>query len=487
MRLHILISVALLGLSVPAAAFDAGSHWETTTQGLYDVGFRDFAIKTCRYENWLVDYYSANPIAPIKALEYLHFDNLPTTQHCRAYWGYLTNNTRRAMENAARANDTFSALCLLGMSLHAVQDFYTHSNWPETHLPAAGEYRTDTWWSNTPAPGNTSVFTGLYPNPANPTPAQTLIYHGSYFWGVNHDNMNRPNWENAYVFGYCATVEWALAVRTWVERIRPGFFNQMKNYKDPLLVKRLDQDMRYEAYLSMWAYDYTGKTDTDGRWKAYGSGSIAWFGPLGALFAADPDDKFILQFKPPIDLYKQLLPNLSDIKPGAAPAVIPAIEPLRKVRFNRRAIIVRGVSMSDDTLLGIDFPFPASYYALLRIAGIPFVETCRRKVASGPVDWWSIRLVPKTRDPVPVFIAVYNDNHTSLDVLLFGTGPDLHADINPAAAKQNLSFTFSPASHACAGDVSGVGDTAATAFSSSGAHGNKGTIKFYVTEKILKE
>ena len=95
-------------------------------------------------DNWLIDYYSntkTDLLKPSIAVskddsDKLHFDNLYSTTQVTHYWGHLARNGRRAIQDAAKQNDPLQGLTLLGVSLHAVQDFYTHSNWVErTRVP----------------------------------------------------------------------------------------------------------------------------------------------------------------------------------------------------------------------------------------------------------------------------------------------------------------------------------------------------------------
>jgi hypothetical protein len=137
-------------LAKPAFAFDTGHHSDLTKEALQDQGFGETAIQTVQVQNWLVDYFSSSPTSSIEGdVAKLHFDNLFTTEQIRNYWGRLTVNTRSAVQQAAREKDTLKLLTILGISLHAVQDFYSHSNWVETHpRSTSGPYRPETWFDS---------------------------------------------------------------------------------------------------------------------------------------------------------------------------------------------------------------------------------------------------------------------------------------------------------------------------------------------------
>jgi hypothetical protein len=491
---HRFFKGCLVGIGLAAAsagsAFDTGTHFEVTGAALADLGFSQFAVDTARLENWLVDFYSQDFTYPQQAeVELMHFDNrtgsAPAAQsrEVRVYWGHFTNNMRRGIQKIATSGSptaAFDAVCLLGMSLHMVQDFYAHSTWVESHPGPADGYRTDTWFTNTPGPNDTSVYTGRYPGGDPTVPADGLIYHGSYSWGVNKDNFNRPLWDRALVFSYSATVQWVLAVRKWCEEVSPGFYAQMQALNIPTYQNDLNYDLDALRYLSTWVW--TG--DTDGRWKAKGSGQAIQFGHLTQIFVTGHElfgDPFIWQFKATGGfLFRQLTPNLDNLT-----GLIPSYQPLPVPRLNRRAIYLRTLSVADTTPLfsggGVDGPGGrADFYALHSIFGQKFLETMRPDTSSGPVDWLTVKLVPSGRMWIPIKYELWDEDIVAATLYLGGT--DDHVDINPASNKYDLVFDFNTGTHACRGDITGVHDSVGTAASSSGNEGLRADIQFYITE-----
>src|SRR5262249_5055716 len=126
-------------------------------------GFSEQAIQTVQVANWLTDYYTNAPSAPSEvkaALEKLHFDCLFKTEDIDRYWKNLATNTKDEVQtvvtrvkntedDAVLREEITRFLMLLGISLHAVQDFYTHSNWVETHPQTQSpNYETATWWTD---------------------------------------------------------------------------------------------------------------------------------------------------------------------------------------------------------------------------------------------------------------------------------------------------------------------------------------------------
>jgi hypothetical protein len=182
--------------------------------------------------------------------EDLHFDNLrrPDLNTVQIYWSWLARNTRDLVVEGVQTFNNAPAnspqrraaqtrlLVILGISLHAVQDFYTHSNWVEKHLRSANQppspgqnrpYRTETWWTEWAAQGNSRnppqpnfYLTGWYDgHRALAEPNDWTAKHGNYTQGMNHDSYCRNNnWDEAYVFAYAATVEWVNAVMAWSKK-----------------------------------------------------------------------------------------------------------------------------------------------------------------------------------------------------------------------------------------------------------------------------
>lgn len=462
-------------------AYDAGPHQELTTAAMADFGFTSDAIGTARLNNWLIDYYS-NTGDYQAELGLLHFDNLPTTHNVKVYWGYFTNNTRRSLEAAARANSPYKALSILGMSLHALQDFYTHSTWVETHPRGAGGFRAETYFTDPPPDNNEpqkGLYTGLYPGGDQNVPGDSIKYHGSYFWGVNHDQYNCPRHDQSYVFGYSATVQWIRAVRKWVEAVSPGFYNQMVNYSDAPNRGILNRDLLYVYYLSDWAYDPRPGATTDGRWKAFGSGSASDFIPCLISWQTTADDKFTLNFKFPRVWFRELTPGLDNLT-----GLIPRHEPIPKPTIDRRAIIVRTTMVRDDTTFGVDIGGNADYFAVLNIRGQQLIEPVARDKSFPLVLWQTVKLVPASATDIPIVYSLWDE-----DTFFFGgfQGTDDHCDINPAAGPLDLVFSFNVATHRCTGDVNGVFDSPSRMFRSSGADQNDSTVWFYVTESPVIE
>ncbi len=474
-----LAAAALLALPPGARAFDTGHHYDLTREALAEEGFGNTAIQIVQVENWLTDYYSSQPLQPAMGdeLARMHFDNLFTTGQVRNYWGRLAINTRAAVQQAARDRDVLALLTLLGCSLHAVQDFYTHSNWVETHQPppVAGwhGFRTETWFDDPPGPRTPNLYTGSYPDLG---PGGVEL-HGDYDSGMNHDSYVQPRWAPAYVFGYAASRRWVNAVHGWVEEARPGFWRSARTYVVSGGDREdLDYDLRAVYRLSEWINVAGG----NGHWKGNGSGSVE-FETFALAWSAAHDSRFVKQFKER-HIYRQLTDGLTgDQAPPSDPPAIP------RLTFRRKAVMLRTthVEEKDDVALleqVIDSPGGrADFYAKVTIAGQTFVEAMQGDRSSINPHWTTITFVPAATREVSIRYALWDEDG--------GTrGDDDHCDINPAKHNRDLEFTFALDSHRCSGDVTGIHDGAAQVFRSAGRkpQDDRAVVEFFVTAFDLR-
>jgi hypothetical protein len=471
------IPLALLISAIPsgARAFDTGHHFDLTRDAMLDRGFGNTAIEAVQVENWLTDYYSSSPTSKIKEVEKLHFDNLVTRQQVVNKWGHFTINTRNAVRQAAKEKDTLKLLTIMGISLHALQDFYTHSNWVDTHPSASpSTYQTQTFFSAPPSP-ETNLFTGVYPDsfPGKPPAGKPL--HGDYKEGVNKDSYVRPNWDKAYVFAYAASREWIGAIQTWVNEVDPSFWETVKTFNvtgDDRA--KLNRDLAAAYRISEWV-NVAGQ---DGHWKGNGSGS-AEFLPYAAAWTASPDGRFVAEFKTK-KTYTLLTNGLTgDNAPADAVPAVPSLP------LDHRAIIVRTLRVAEKDDVGtfeskIDTGGKADFYAKISVAGQTFIEAMQRDRASVNPSWMTIKFVPKSVDRVQINYQLWDEDGGA-------SGKDDRVDINPKKGVSDLNFSFATTGHALAGDSNGVYDTEANPFNSAGAKPDKdrGIVQFFITERSL--
>src|SRR4029450_6028574 len=96
-------------------------------------------------------------------------------------------------------------------------------------------------------------------------PPEARENHGSYDDGMNHDSYVRPRWDEAYVFSYCASLQWIESAKDWVAAVNPAFWEQLRTFKGYAGLT-YDQEAGYR--LSEWL-DFGGH---NGSWKGPGSG-----------------------------------------------------------------------------------------------------------------------------------------------------------------------------------------------------------------------
>jgi hypothetical protein len=178
-----------------------------------------------RRENW-PDFF-------VDGARHMHFDStkrsaampdLSNSAGVEQEWDRLQNMSRKLLRFAAEKNDPLLVLSAVGMTTHAVQDFYAHSNWvedPSTEPGRGGpvlpdsEYGTHPTWFDVPPKVRQSleVYTGVPGIPRG---------HGNWRSNTNaslHDGLNkdwagRPKFQDAYITAYFATRQWVRAMRT---------------------------------------------------------------------------------------------------------------------------------------------------------------------------------------------------------------------------------------------------------------------------------
>lgn len=447
-----------------ALAFDTGHHFDLTQEVFAEQGFNQNAIDVAKVENWLVDYYSSQPAAGLKQeLEHLHFDNLFTDQQVKSYWDNLTANTRTAIQNAARTNDSLKIIAITGMSLHVLQDFYTHSNWVNLYPAQAQTYNTNTWFSGELKSG---VFTGRYNKPG------FQPEHGGYDSGLNHDSYNRPDWDQSYVVAYVASREWLNQIRLWVEEINPQVWSTARTLSlTPSIRQKLDNDLEAAYRISEWIY--IGKED--GHWKGKGSGSKADLVPFIAKWTASSDSIFVDHFKKD-RWFTELNPGLGE--PSSSPANVPNVKPLP---VNKQAIIVRTISVEEDTVgflePKVDTAGEADFYAKITVDGQSFIESAQIDQKAIQPDWTTIKFIDRNRASIPIRYELWDEDGGI-------RGGDDRIDINPNTG-YFLNFFLDTRSTALSGEVQGVHNTAETAVRTTGNEKDRAKLQYFVTARPL--
>lgn len=216
---------ALFAVVSSALAFDTKWHADATRAAMEQNGFSADARLLCQFENYLTDYFSGgnskvfNPLpASMKEglgrglqnvddvdVARLHFDALTSEDQVEQQWKSLEANTRAALVKWAADPSVKSGyrpvvlMTVLGASLHAIQDFYSHSNWLRKVASTGGV--APLWFDVLEAERRKlDVKTGWYPDGNKPT----MLYHRE----ENKDATGRPLNPQAFEIATRASVDW---------------------------------------------------------------------------------------------------------------------------------------------------------------------------------------------------------------------------------------------------------------------------------------
>lgn len=330
------VTVALMLFALlcsPASGFDTYWHQEAVRQVAQTFGFSEDARKIMQLGNFSPDFFgpvsefasqnlqgralqSLNQFGAAnaesrQAAVFLHFDNLFDELQGNAKFDsiftQLLKNTQTALagyrKQAGTDDRTRKVLVLitLGASLHAVQDFYSHSDWVHqdfSHTPAppvslhAGGTRAPTWFEfrakvGAPDKWPFQVKTGIYPPVANAanththmnhdnsrllyrellSPGQPLVPQAKYHNAGNvparegDDASILAHQQYAYNTAVVASVEWINKIEENADAKAAIEFARTWNLKtsEPKLVKELDAGLATLLGLSCAAGKWDGE------------------------------------------------------------------------------------------------------------------------------------------------------------------------------------------------------------------------------------
>ena len=166
-----LVAAALFAGAGPAGAYYTGPHADITEDAMTAEGFGPNAVGVAQVNNWFVDFYendgprTRSPATPtsrpgsapgtllteswsdelVEAAERGHFDSSTPGAGQHRRYDPRVGPAAAGRPGPCRARRCASArtrlqlLAVLGISLHQVQDFYTHTNWIEPQSAAGAE------------------------------------------------------------------------------------------------------------------------------------------------------------------------------------------------------------------------------------------------------------------------------------------------------------------------------------------------------------
>ena len=285
-----------LALTTPATAFDTGHHWDATYMGMAQAygGFSETAKKMAATSNWLVDYFTESPIsggahiASKHRLANLHFDNLFTEEQVRQTWNNLIKNYIAGLKAIANSHEPeitrlYQAYALMGMTLHATQDFYTHSNWATFHPQTGHGFSSKTVLhgdlTSTIAQSGT-LQTGYYPTYYASSKPSGAMAHGDYTSGINKDSHMRPQWDEAFTFAYVESYRLTLLTITTLNEANEKFKDAFLKFNESSITSHsaMAGQLALLAGDAAAAYDvsqFIHADGADGHYKGKYSGNNA--------------------------------------------------------------------------------------------------------------------------------------------------------------------------------------------------------------------
>jgi hypothetical protein len=471
----LLTTVVALGAAAPALAYDSGPHADMTEDAMAKEGFGVDAIDVARVNNWFVDFYEngkKNPFsghggfwkrlaagairtegwskAVMDAADRSHFDSATTTlfntEGVTGEWDRLRRAVWTLAREARDENDPAKLIAVLGMSLHQVQDFYTHTNWiePANALGAEGpdwqarNFGSSPTWFDIPQAERDKVT--IYTANTQGHSRQ----HGEWNSDGNFDLTKtmakdwpgRPLFLQSAITAYFASRQWLEAVRLWVDD--DAFWARAQRYRANQ--RQLDHDLKGAFNISLYG----------GHWQGQGEPLGGVRGPGGSLISLRQAIKSYFQPKFGAIIgrlrgrteyrarFEKLITRMADPNAEGELGPLPSSQPLQR---SERIVILQVLKMRSVGFGGLGDPGPddADMYANVRIDGQPMSsavihghDSYSFPKPNAPFTWIkAVPAVPDEGEPVEsIEVEVKTGN-----VRLAGTDDDVYVTLG-----RNLRF-----------------------------------------------
>jgi CARDB/PLAT/LH2 domain len=416
LALAALTAATLLAAPAAAPAFDTGPHSDITRDALTAEGFGATAADVVVVNNWFVDLYSNSskipqsghadtavsvlgaffendeswPQAVLDGANRMHFDSslwdVANVGKAQIEWDRLQRATTQLLGSITSVNGPnkeIHVLSTIGMGLHALQDFYSHSNWIEQQGVTGND---GTNWS-TLTYGLTPTWFDV-PKAVRDSPLNVYIgestdhkkrKHGAWNTngnttmedGVNKDWPGRPGYANAYTTSYFATRQWVRAIHTalgdealWQRTLR--YANRGGGELDHDLKGALDIGMTTGHWQGQGEpCDPSFSLNVCGSRNGLGGDLIGARSAVNSYFEDRGRTRFRGAFQGLIPLYGQPAPN-GDLLP---------ITSSQGLQATTRFVQMRVTSMKGVGLRALGDPTPidrADMYSRATIAGQSF-------------------------------------------------------------------------------------------------------------------
>src|SRR4051794_22708896 len=480
-RLRAILSSAVVACLVAPAgadAFDTGPHSDITRDAMLAEGFGSTAADVAVVNNWFVDLYSNAskvpqsghadtlveivgsligprenwPQAVLPAATRTHFDasvwDVANVGKAEAEWNRLQRGTSqllRSIKSSGGANAEVQLLTTIGMSLHALQDFYSHSNWIEkqgvagvdgTDWSKLGFGLTPTWFDvPKSARDGLNVYVGASTGHKDrPHGAWNTDGNKSMVKGVNKDWPGRLGYQDAYTTSYFATRQWLRAMRAALGD--DALWNRTLRYANRRS-GALDHDLRGALRIGMMTGHWQGQGEPcDPSFSLNICGSRNGLGGdlIGARNATRDyfEDRGKTRFR---STFEALIPLLAQEEPNGD--LLP-VESSREMQASTRFVQMRVTSMKGVGLRALGDPTPldrADMFSRAIIAGQSFQsgEINGRDSFSFPrpyAPFTFIKSIPaggSYAEPVRTMTVEIRTSST----LFSGTDDDVYLRINP--------------------------------------------------------
>jgi len=450
-----------------ASAFDTGTHFDLTEDVLKYEGFSPNAIATVQSANFMVDFYEFIGKPKIrKALDddcrprlkdvlriadAQHFDDLHSTVEVARKWDTMLAATRETIKQKSPPNttDLLGLMALLGMSLHNVQDFYTHSNWVEGNPngPPLGRgsltrYGPNPTWLSLDRADREQL--DVYTDLDRPS-----IKRGHGVWdsdstALNKDWSGRPYYSEAYIAAWFATRQWVRLFQSFVDPVTWGKMQQFSKASfDP------SRDWDYARKISFYGGHWYGNGGPEGAWDMISSRVAATspdflvpavLGYMGGRCISKNPSALRAEAE-------RLLLTWGDAAyQGPENPTLPNASP-ENVRFVQLKVHKIAAIGGGDGFLGGDM----DWYARAMIGG--------QRYWSGLIDehdafdfdhapyapWTMTKAEPVVPDEVPMYVQLMELERKE----------DTQVDVNPRQGLKTIVLRYSPSTGLIRGDLTG--------------------------------
>eukprot|EP00164_Ancoracysta_twista_P001802 GFYU01002366.1.p1 GENE.GFYU01002366.1~~GFYU01002366.1.p1 ORF type:complete len:753 (+),score=233.93 GFYU01002366.1:141-2399(+) len=295
--------ILLVALVAPTAfAFQAGYHADMTYEAAKWAGMPEESAKFLSFGSLFVESAPLLDAAKYGALEGFQFANLFNAESVTRYWDSLMHNTEKTLIRLRLSGKSTEQVqtelkYTVTTTLHAVQSFYSHSNFVEvagqqidcdscmdvvSWSQFANKAARDAGVSVVPPEVHTGVAVAKLTDKAlykSVKRSKVISRIGaSCLQGSIKDSPQHSNFEVAYVSATAASVEWLYSLKTWFgdDAAWDATFN-----KDSASTGTFDADTsalfdelsQFNEYYMAYTMVNDGFVLTNGNWKGDGSGN----------------------------------------------------------------------------------------------------------------------------------------------------------------------------------------------------------------------